>query len=795
MKRQTTSDNGPLDEVLLDAGDQEQGRRSFLATFFKYKRRFFFVVLLGCALAVVYASTLQPGYLSEAKLLVKQSSSEIRSQDPRLSPGGGTTRSVTRGHVLVQVDLLQSDDLLRRVVEALKAKGVFPTHDEVAAQSRQMSLGKLGAEGLRWVRKVITGRDSEEEMLSMEEMHDTHLLRYLREGLEIANRPGTDLISISFLDADRELAREIVATYVDIYIAWRREIFNRLGLVITEAEKLVAEARAERRAAEAALDSLRRENSVQDVEAELAEEEAVKVALQEERQKIELRLEEETARVARAEKEISAVDPSLPVLQPTRINPAWKVLHDQWYEATLELKTTHYSRGTPQYARLEEAVKVLRAELDRLKPEIADEGKEEINPLFASLREELIRARAARDAHTASLRRLEERLGEVSKRIRRLRDLLGPYQELVRRIEDARRRVGEQERVLADLKNDKRLDDERVRRSVDVVQQATRPMNPETSGRRKVVLMGACIAFVLALGLVGVSGLFDRSIRTAGEARGVVGEDVLAVLPDLSVRKAVRGYEHRYGARLQRRRFLDGPRRRRGGKGPEEKPPPEEGRREPDAESRAALRGLYDLSQGALTNQLDRLILELRGEVARLPGGASPIVLLGSALSGEGVSTVAFALARRMAETHGCRVLVVDWEQRKERKADAGSEPEASDPNAHALLAGVDLVKGDEVEALAGRDPGRGLLDAILECRKPEHGAIVIASPPLLSSGKSLHLLDARVLALLVVAADHTCAALTGEAAALVRSSPAVFVGTVLNRARYHVPMWLEGRT
>ncbi len=285
-----------------------------------------------------------------------------------------------------------------------------------------------------------------------------------------------------------------------------------------------------------------------------------------------------------------------------------------------------------------------------------------------------------------------------------------------------------------------------------VLSPASPPLTPSSPSAMVVMGLSTILGLVAGFGIAVVADRWSGAVRTAREVEDLLSVPVLALLP-ASPLQSFPGAGLRHGAA------------------------PDRGR----------------LDRLALDHPLSRFGESIRGLAIRLRGpldGRVKVVLITSAVPGEGASTVAANVARVMARG-GIGTLLVQADLRQ--PAGVGASRGLYD----ALRDGVSplsLLRQEPDSGLvllpAGRidDPGRGsellmssAMERALEVLRPKFDHIVIDAAPLLSSVDSHALLDLADAAVLVVAWDATPRDSLEAAMTSVGPNANKFTGIVLN--------------
>jgi exopolysaccharide transport family protein len=320
-----------------------------------------------------------------------------------------------------------------------------------------------------------------------------------------------------------------------------------------------------------------------------------------------------------------------------------------------------------------------------------------------------------------------------------------------------------------------------------IVSAATLPTS--TSYPRRALIIG--IAFFGSLGL-GVAlalarDFFGKGFRNAGDMETALGVQSLAAIPLIegSVRRPSRGREPIFGNMRGARLSLPGP----------------------GANSRASSRDrlaaarrlasfVVDQPDSAFAESMRALRLNIRYSLND-PGDNA--VLVTSALSGEGKTTIAANLSREAALS-GERVLLIDADLRHPSLATSldFAATDRIDELADVLLghgdfrkairrdkrsglyvvAGTTRVSGAEAVALLSSLK----MQELIEISRKTFDLVVIDSPPLLPIADSRVLVDLVDGVLMVVESEQTS---RDAVTAAIRETPAIegkIIGTVLNR-------------
>jgi len=309
-----------------------------------------------------------------------------------------------------------------------------------------------------------------------------------------------------------------------------------------------------------------------------------------------------------------------------------------------------------------------------------------------------------------------------------------------------------------------------------------------TSYPRRALIIGVAFFGSLGLGvaLALVRDFFGKGFRNTAEVESMLGVQSLASIPLIegSARRPSRGREPILGNMRGGRLSLPGPGTARASS------------RDRLAASRKLANLVIDQPESPFAESVRALRLNIR---CSLNEPHENTVLVTSALSGEGKSTIATNLAREAALA-GERVLLIDADLRRPSLATALDFPppekdtELTDiligkgdfrssirrdrKSGLYVIAGTTRVTGAEAVALLSSQKMRG----VIEVSRKAFDLVVIDAPPLLP------IADARILAgrvdgvVMVVESEQTA---RDAVTAAIRETPALdgkIIGTVLNR-------------
>ena len=195
------------------------------------------LTVLVAVLAWLVASNMPPQYRATTTLLIEQGKSKVVSIEEVYSQG-----LIQREYYQTQVEILKSQELARKVAQKLNL-GAHPSMDPRQASPTM------------WSR--LTGSGEDLATISEEAALKTAVAR-LRQGLQIQLVRNSQLVQISFVGPDRELAAKIPNALAETYIEndldarmamtqkaaeWLRERLGDLRAKVDKSERALQEYR------------------------------------------------------------------------------------------------------------------------------------------------------------------------------------------------------------------------------------------------------------------------------------------------------------------------------------------------------------------------------------------------------------------------------------------------------------------------------------------------------------------------------------------------------------------------
>ena len=197
------------------------------------------LTLLIAVLAGLIASSIRPTYRGTATLLIEQGKSKVVSIEEIYSQG-----LIQREYYQTQVEILKSEELARKVVQRLKLT-THPDYDPRQAESS-------------WTSRIFALGTDAPTIEASEETALKGVIRRFRTNLQVQLVRNSQLVQISFISPDRELAAKVPNVLADTYI--ESDLDARMAMTQKAAEWLrerMGELRSKLDSAERALQDYR----------------------------------------------------------------------------------------------------------------------------------------------------------------------------------------------------------------------------------------------------------------------------------------------------------------------------------------------------------------------------------------------------------------------------------------------------------------------------------------------------------------------------------------------------------
>jgi uncharacterized protein involved in exopolysaccharide biosynthesis len=473
--------------------------RDKVAVLFRHKRLCLisFVVIL----AAVLQGALTPTYKAEMKILVRRERVDPVVTSQQSAPTQVVQEEITDSELNSEVQLLKSQDLLRKVVIA----------------------NNLQSEGQSWRHALFRKWSPEVRM--------ARGLRGMAQSLKAELVPRTNMISVSFESSDPDMAARVLKSLAGLYLEKHLQVHRasgEFGFFDQEAERL----RQGLGRAETRLTDFTHEQGV--VSAQLERDLTLQKASE-----LEASLTQTQAAIAEIEQRIRTLEQQAASTQPrlttqlrTSDNPA---LLQQMKSSLLQLelkKTEMLSKFEPSYrpvVELEKQISETRAAIAGEKNAPVRDETTDQNPVYEWVKSELAKAQTDLSGQKARAAAVQAALARYRGGARALQQAAIVQQDLQRTA-----KTEEENYLLYRRKQEEaRINDALDRGGILNVAIAEPPTVPALPARSALYygLLGMFLATAGSIGLAFASDRLDPSFRTPDEVLGFLGSPVLASIP------------------------------------------------------------------------------------------------------------------------------------------------------------------------------------------------------------------------------------------------------------------------
>ncbi|NBB14426.1 hypothetical protein GVN21_03520 [Caulobacter sp. SLTY] len=567
-------------------------------------------------------------------------------------------------------------------------------------------------------------------------------LEQLGKSLRIENVPASNVIEMRLRHDDPQVAAELLNALVDLYVKRRREIFERSDV------KAVIEQEADLKGrlvdVEGRIVTLSAEHGIGDYNQELITVQTRQTELIGQLASVDRQISEAGGREKRLGADLRRTPPTV------TLNTDWT--RSQQVEAmTNSLETVkeqrrqaaaRYRDGHPLVVELDRQIAGMQAAIAAAPPQESSLVRQGANPVYQDLDTQLSTARGEGAGLAAGRDRIVQALNENGARLSELIDIGPEYRELLRTravIEGSYQDVA------------RRSEDVRLRQAlagsqanVRIVERAQPPFKGRT-GRMIILAVGVLVGLAAALAVIVISAATSQVMVSPSDTEDRLDLPVVVTVPH----------------------------------GPEDPP------RTPFWRPTPARMTADDV------NVLYRLL-------RALSGGKGGVVQWVSAVSGEGVSSLALDMAMLRSQQGG-KVLLVDVEPWAGRGLTAQAHQRGARLDRHDAMRGVYRV---DRSALYLTDPmvnpSTHVSDdrwmAFLAKARQEFELIILDCPAVERSSSGILLSALSDLSLLVVEAEETRAPVAEQVIRRIEASGGVVFGVVLNKRRFYIPRFIYSR-
>jgi capsular exopolysaccharide synthesis family protein len=360
--------------------------------------------------------------------------------------------------------------------------------------------------------------------------------KILAQGLQVSSVTGTDILAVSFTDADPERAATIVNKVMDVYI--RNNIQTNRAEAVAAREFIddqLPEVEAAVRAAEADLSAFKERNGLIVLEEEASQAVTAISSLDNTITQTQAELAQVTARSAELRRQVGmstdqAIDVSA-LSQSPGIQEALTQL--QTVQAELAVERTRYQPTHPKIANLERQIRALETLLQRRVGEVVNRqqpvaiGDLQTGEIEQSLISDYVQAEIERLGLIQRIRLLSAAQSTYENRASVLPELEKTQRELERRVAAAQTTY---ETLLTRLQEVQVTENQNIG-NARIIEAALVPENPVGPRKSLILAAGGMVGLLLAIAAAFLLDLSDRSVKTIQEGKALLGYTLLGVIP------------------------------------------------------------------------------------------------------------------------------------------------------------------------------------------------------------------------------------------------------------------------
>ena len=448
---------------------------------------FLAVVLCGAGY-LIFAT---PKYESVAELIVRFGDRSI--PDVNRKPVSEMTPSDRREIVLSNAEILKSHDLERAVVEAVGLGVVYP---EIVDDPPT-----------RWT--------------PMDEAVKT-----FDQNLSVDVGAQNNVISVSFLHPDKELAPKVLQKLIGLYVARETTVYQNPQRDFLAGEVKQAAGRLDK--AQGSLQQFKRQWHITDYDQEVQD-------LLKQRGDVDTNFQTARANLEQAKQRKADLAKLLRTIPTTVAAPSsekYRSIDDaETRLADLQAKRSQllatYNANSPALATVEAGLATAQAEAKARRGQLKSRGLSNVNTVYQTVQTDFVRASADVQGNTEPVQILQAQLKGIDDRLRDLQSNRGTFDDLAREREIAETTY----KTLSAQYEDARVKESLNERQISPATIISQPTLPYRTARpRKLITALACMfaATLLATGMaLGLEALDDR-FATAAQVAYALDLPVLA---------------------------------------------------------------------------------------------------------------------------------------------------------------------------------------------------------------------------------------------------------------------------
>ena len=165
--------------------------------------------------------------LASPKIYKASSSIEVSPQNQKVTKFEEVVATEVRVQEFyqTQVDLLQNNELARRVIETLELAENPVVIETLEGSGNSGLVAKIKT----WLKAIIRSDKEKEHSaeISAEAIKQQHLLKFIEDNLEVSPKRNSMLIGVSFTSPDRKLSKNMANAFVEEFVRWNMD--KKLG--------------------------------------------------------------------------------------------------------------------------------------------------------------------------------------------------------------------------------------------------------------------------------------------------------------------------------------------------------------------------------------------------------------------------------------------------------------------------------------------------------------------------------------------------------------------------------------
>ncbi len=360
-----------------------------------WRKRFMMagIFIVITALGLAYALTIKPDYTAYATVVVRLGDENV--YHPRAGDAGRGAIATTNAMTDQELDILQSSDLAKRVVDRIGIAAIFP----------KMKTGHTPAERADATAKAAAA---------------------IGKSLGVETAPDLPSIRLSFKHANPDMAARVLNTLIEEYKVYRPSVLLRSNAPAWEAQKNSSQARLD--ADNAALQRFLDDNNIGDFDAEKTATNANLTNLLSQQSTLRAQLQDAQARLAVTSRNLAAAPAEITSYRDVNVDGA-KAL-DTLIQQRTQLLATMLETSEPVRA-LDQRIAALR-QAQAQAPAAGDSARRiGANPNYQSLQSNRDDAQAAVAAAGASLAEVTREITQANQRLQALNAMEPEFRRLV----------------------------------------------------------------------------------------------------------------------------------------------------------------------------------------------------------------------------------------------------------------------------------------------------------------------------------------------------------------------------